>query len=435
MAQTTEAACLLQSGSMYARRFGFKTASGEVIFAGVKPGGVSLYFGDAPIYHFDLDGRWQRAFVDGTHYLKGLDAIVRSIDRERESGAMVLVRETLHDAGTAELDASIRSVALALSDDLDSGQLEILPTPLKARSFTPEDFRSFLDRVAAWDSTAWLGHRERYLATYGPLPFLPPDCPNALILQATLGHAGGVAFGGGQATEHHARSSGEFREHAWAVAALTGRRIAQNRRVFLGGADVLRRPLEDVLAYLETIRTVFPTRQEQPAPDDSWDDFPVKLGSVHAFLDEFTPPLPDLDGWRRLRAAGLGQVTLGIESGDPEIRASFRRDWKDEDLRETVANLKAAEIGVGVVVLLGAGGRESAGGKVDGTADLLLSLPLGPADLVSLVDPHYVGASLGADGVGIEDTAVWLAAIKARWEGRLVKGPKIVVYNPLKRWA
>ena len=57
------------------------------VLAGVKAGGVSLYFGDDPIYHFDLDGRWQRAFLGGLHYLKGLDATVRSIGRDREGGA------------------------------------------------------------------------------------------------------------------------------------------------------------------------------------------------------------------------------------------------------------------------------------------------------------------------------------------------------------
>ena len=85
MAQSTEAACLLQSGSMYPRRLGLRTESGEDVFVGIKPGGFSLYFGDAPIYHFDLEGRWQRAFVEGVHYLKGLDAS-RPGDRPRSRG-------------------------------------------------------------------------------------------------------------------------------------------------------------------------------------------------------------------------------------------------------------------------------------------------------------------------------------------------------------
>src|SRR6202041_2646641 len=62
----TEAACLLEQGATYHRRIGFEPVAspGDPVFAGFKPGAFSLYFGDAPIYHFDLEGRWQRAFVD-----------------------------------------------------------------------------------------------------------------------------------------------------------------------------------------------------------------------------------------------------------------------------------------------------------------------------------------------------------------------------------
>ena len=93
----TEAACLLEQGASYRRRIGFETVGtpGDPIFAGFKPGAFSLYFGDAPIYHFDLEGRWQRAFVDGMHYLKGLDATVHAIDRVREGPNLVLKRRNL----------------------------------------------------------------------------------------------------------------------------------------------------------------------------------------------------------------------------------------------------------------------------------------------------------------------------------------------------
>ena len=79
MAQTTEAACLLHSGAYIALRRGFRPRLGDDIFVGVKPGAFSVYYGDAPIYHFDLDGRWQRAFIDGVHYLKGLDTTVQAL--------------------------------------------------------------------------------------------------------------------------------------------------------------------------------------------------------------------------------------------------------------------------------------------------------------------------------------------------------------------
>ena len=74
----TEAACLLEQGALYRRRIGLEPVAraGEPIFAGFKPGAFSLYFGDAPIYHFDLEGRWQRAFVDGLQLSATTSAIV-----------------------------------------------------------------------------------------------------------------------------------------------------------------------------------------------------------------------------------------------------------------------------------------------------------------------------------------------------------------------
>ena len=69
----------------------------EMVFAGFKQGAFSLYFGDAPIYHFDLEGRWQRAFLEPTHYLKSLDTRVQMIDRVREGANLVLKRWDLED--------------------------------------------------------------------------------------------------------------------------------------------------------------------------------------------------------------------------------------------------------------------------------------------------------------------------------------------------
>jgi hypothetical protein len=432
MTQTTEAACLLQSGAIYHRRLGLVGASGEVVFAGVKPGAVSVYFGDAPIDHFDFDGRWQRAFVDGRHYLKGLDATVRSIDREHEheTGGMVLRRATLPYADAADLDDSIRSAALGLIDDLDSGRLEPRRPPEGAGFLTPEDFREFLDRVIGWDSAAWFAHRERYLATYGPLPFLPPDCPNPLILQATLGDRGGRAFGGGPAAEHYVRSPDEFEIHARAVAALTGRRIAQHRTAFLVGADVLLRPVAEVSRILRTIGDVFPIGDRPNPGANSWDDPLGSIPSIHSFLDDFSALRPDLEGWRALRAAQLARVTVGVESGAPEIRASFGRSWEDREFAATVRDLRDSGIGVGIVALVGAGGRAGSSRHIEATVELLGSLGLGRGNLVTLVDARSFERAVD-DLLTDEETAAEVAAFKASLAG----GPKVVAYNPVKRWA
>jgi hypothetical protein len=432
MAQTTEAACLLQSGAMYPRRIGFQRSNGEDILVGVKPGGVSLYFGDAPIYHFDLDGRWQRAFIDGVHYLKGLDTAVQSIDREREAGRMVLRRKTLPFGQAVDLDASIRSVGLDLIDDLDSDRLRILEPPSGVKLLSLEDFRSFLERITDWDSTAWFAHRERYLGTYGPLPFLPPDCPNALVLQATLGHLDGKAFGRAKPSEHYVRSLPQFEEHVQTVSKLIGRRISQFNAVFLAGADVLNRPAEDLLGDFEIIGRLLPMGPMGIPLGEGWDDSSVSLRTIHAFLDDPVQPLPDLPTLTKLAGLHLGRVTIGVESGSPAIRASYGKSWNDEALQELVGNLQQARINVGLMVLVGAGGQRMDGSHQETTTSLIESLNLGPNDLITLIDARSLDQAPpeGLEPLSEEQVTAQVAALKTRWStARPSKGAKVVVYN------
>ena len=165
----------------------------------------------------------------------------------------MLKRRTLGFAEASDLDVRVRSAAQEVLEALGSGRLERVEPPSRARPLPSDELRGFLEQVARWDAAAWCAHREKSIGTYGPLPLLPPDCLNAVVLQATLGHAGGITFGLSAAAEHSVRSASEFEEHARTVAELLGRRTLQSRSVFLGGGDVLRRPAAEVAAYLETV--------------------------------------------------------------------------------------------------------------------------------------------------------------------------------------
>lgn len=388
MTAQTEAACLLQSGALYARRVLLQTSSDGPIFAGFKAGAFSLYFGDAPIYHFDLEGRWQRAYADGLHYLKGLDGAVQTIDRVREGKNLVLKRRTLSDPEAAGFDARVRSEALAPLQVLAENRTEPLSPPSPAQVVSDDALATFLEKIATWDAAAWFAHRERYLETYGPLPFLPPDCPHAVTVQATLGHAGGRTFGLGPAHEHYVRSVSEFEDHARAVVKLFGRRLEQCKNVFLAGSDVLLLPERDVTGYLETIRQVLSNDGPKGSPE-----------GVHAFLDDAPADRPSAALWARYAEGGLQRVTFGVESGVGEIRALYGKAWSNDDLRGLVATIKSAGIGVGVMALVGAGGVVHGEHHRDATVELLESLDLGPGDIVSLVDAR----ELAHDGA----TAWW----------------------------
>lgn len=398
MPPQTEAACLLESGAAYRRRLGLRDPSGALTFAGFKPGGFSLYCDDAPYFHFDLEGRWQRALVDGVHYLKGLDAATEAIERVREGSNLVLHRRRLPFAEAGQLDERIRALALDLADGLATGRLEPVAPAAPAVAIDPGDLRAMLDRIGGWDAAAWFRQREAYVAAYGPLPFLPPSCPSPIVLQATVGHATGWGFGGGETAEPWTRSVAEFESHARAVAALLGRRAAQARGLVLAGGDLLRRPADEVAPYFEVAAALFPIAgpDRRPRLSERPDDEPL-LDGLYAFLDDLAPPRPDRDGFARLRDWHLRRVDLGVESGDPEVRALYGKTWADADLRETVADLKAAGIAASVVLLVGAGGAENADRHALASSRLIESLPLDRGDLVYLLDALEGGGEAGRD--------------------------------------
>jgi hypothetical protein len=441
----TEAACLLQQGALYRKRIGLERAGDAhgPIFAGFKHGAFSLYFGDAPIYHFDLEGRWQRIFADGIHYLKGLDAEVHAVDRVREGPNLVLKRRRLPYDEAAHLDLRVRSVALELLAESGAGRLQHRDPPLdKARPLRQDELEEFLERISRWDSAAWFAHRERYLATYGPLPFLPPDCLGAVVLQATLGHAEGRSFGLSPVAEHYVRSPSEFAQHAREVSALWGRRLLQSRLAFLAGSDVLRRPVEDVMAYLDEVRRVFPIAAGHSAPSadpDEIDRSTPRLDGIHAFLDEFTPPRPDRAEWSSLAEKGLVRVSLGVESGDTAVRERYGKTWNEEDLRDTVADLKAAGLGISLLTLVGAGGVEHAEAHSRETARLIASLGLDRGDFVFLLDENEIRDRLASrPGLTFLERSDWaeeqrkLKDALAPMKGR---GIKVLPYTLEKQWA
>ena len=153
--------------------------------------------------------------------------------------------------------------------------------------------------------------------------------------------------------------------------------------IFLAGGDVLHQPAEQIEAYLDHLGRTFPIRSADEEAD-------IRFEGVHAFLDDFRGPRFGREVWRRFAERGLNRVSLGVESGDPEVRAIYGKGWEDAELRATVADLKAAGLGVSVLTLVGAGGVERADEHLERTARLIESLDLARGDFVFLLDENEV---------------------------------------------
>ena len=430
MAHLSEAACLLKAGALYTRRVLLEPAEGEPIFAGFKRGAFSVYFGDAPIFHFDLEGRWQRVFIKGTHYLKSLDTTVQAIEREREGENLILKRRTLARDEVRDLDARIREAAIDLSTAIESRSLQRIEPAEAITPASTDDLVAMLGRITRWDESAWASQRESYQAIYGPIAFLPPEALGGVILQGTIGSRDGRAFGGAPAGALVVRDLDAFASHAQAASHLLGRRTEQFKHLFLGGSDLVLEASHHLSGYLRVASETFAIgRQAETRPEPTQST----LRGIQCFLDRFDEEIPTLSQWVEWRSLGLSGVTLGIESGDPEIRARFGKRHGNAKLKALVQTLGEAGLKVGVVILLGAGGEAGRESHLAETVSLVSSLSMRPGEIVSMVE--YRSRPEG-DSAEREEMLAECQSIKTGLKDwKTARGTKVVFHNLEKQEA
>ncbi len=426
--QHNEAAALLENGALYNRRVGLSREGRDVVFAGFKQGAFSLYFGDTPAFHYDLEGRWQRAYFRDRHHIRRLDGAIHEVDREHEDGELVLRRRILPPDESRTMDEVLRVAAADLLADLDREGLErVAPPADKARILDDAELRAFLARIAAWDARAWADFDARFRRVYQPLTFVPPDVPLAVLLQATVGRRDEWVFARCNDRELAARTPEEFDAHVAEVVELLGSRLVQNRSAFLAGADVLRQPAGHVLGYLDVIARRL-RNEGGPTVDN-----------VHAFLDGFQKPAIDRETLRQARERRLSRIALGVESGAPEVRRLYDKRWNDSDLQTFAADAKAAGIELSVLTLVGAGGKARGAEHVERTRALIESLQLARGDLVFLMDERELADPACAPG-GCEpfDPAEWREQLERLRQGLSTlraRGVKVVPYSMVKQYA
>lgn len=436
----TEASQLLRSGNIYLRRMGLKSNAGDLTFAGIKRGAFSIYFGDSPFFHGDLDGRWQRIYriEHDAHTLKSLDGSAHVLERVRVGKELTLRRRRLSFEEVVEDDAWVRDQALTLLESIARHELEWLPPPAGAHALSLDEFGELLERISSWDAAAWFRSREAFLAAYGPssAAFLSPTCAQPIILQATREPAArfGWLFDSDPAIE---RVPGdEFNAHCAQVARLIGRRIAQSGGLVLTGAHAMAAPFGEVRDWLEAAARQFPVACGVPnAPKGKPDRVEEpRLERFYAFTA--APPGWSTDEAAQLRARGLSHLDLGIASGNSHL-ASLHNGTTTAAWSATIHRLKQAGFTLGIVVVPECGGQAWAKAHLDDTVDWLRQQPLAAGDLVYIVDldtdsAQFVAQACASRGLSPLDANSRAAQLKAFRDAllplRAERGVKVVPY-------
>jgi hypothetical protein len=352
---------------------------------------ISPRYGES--YSFDRAGRLLALFVDERSYQRSLDH--RLLQR---SGQGTRRRELPPDEASALLDqvfGALRALA---------GVVERLTLPAEERRHLAEALALVLDfgpqRLAA-DGAA-------FQALYKPVSILPPDQYLALVLQATEGCSWNrCTFCGlyrDRAFRIHSRDS--FREHCTQVREFFGAGLSLRRSIFLADANAL------VIAQAR-LRELLQVAQESFSLPDG-------PRPIYSFVSAFDVNRKSAAEWANLHALGLNRAYIGLETGDDDLLRFLNKPGTVRDAIESVRELRAGGVAVGVIVMAGIGGDRFADTHVQRSVEALRAMDLGPDDLVYL--SNYVpvpgteypdqAATLGIRPLTAGETEAQLKAIQ-----------------------
>jgi len=313
----------------------------------------------ASIYSFDYTGRLWTALVNQISYRRGLNGKIvakwQLSDGDRE-------RRWLTESEAGQLVESARRLVVELIQAVEGGEAQ-LNAAMSGRVWIG------LRRAAAYDPDKLLADVAAYHQVYRPVGILPPDQYMAVVLQLTEGCSFNTCTFCNFYRDRPFRikQPGEFRKHIQAVREYLGDGLSLRRTIFLGDANALVTPMRMLLPLVEQIHDTFDVE---------------RFGGLFAFLDGFSGEKKSVEDYRRLREIGLKRVYVGLESGNADLLHFLKKPGKPSDAVQAVQTMKAGGIPVGVIVLLGAGGRQYAASHVKDTVEVLNSMGLGLDDLI-----------------------------------------------------
>lgn len=232
----------------------------------------------------------------------------------------------------------------------------------------PSEFTPILRKILYMNFDRLDEEGRRFYQIYKPISILPPDQYLALVLQPVEGcpynKCSFCTFY--RDRKFRFKTIDEFRKHVKYVINFVGKGILMRRKIFLADANALVTPMNMLKKYISIIYEYIPN---------------IYISGLYSFMDYFTVR-KDLDDFKWLRGMGLKMVYIGLETGDESLLKILNKPGPPEKAVEAVNLLKRAGIDVGVIVLIGAGGKKYFDRHVDNTIKILNEMYLDDRDII-----------------------------------------------------
>lgn len=336
--------------------------SGRALTLSTKPNCLTISLAQpagAQVWSYDLAGRLWTAMVDGVSYRRGLNG---KLVAKWQTAGQGRERRWLSEGEARGIEAQAHSLVCRLQVALQGGEVFL-------EADLPAEARQALDQAVAFDAARARADIAQYHQVYKPVGILPPDQYMAVVLQATQGCAFNTCTFCSFYKDRPFRikSPDEFQQHAGEVRQFLGEGLSLRRTIFLGDANALVIPMPRLLPLVEIVHEIYDVEQ---------------LGGMYAFLDGFSGVKKDRRDYQLLAERGLKRVYVGLESGNEALLRFLKKPGKPGDAVHAIQAMKAAGVPVGVIILLGAGGKKYARQHILDTIEALNSMRLDADDLI-----------------------------------------------------
>ncbi len=383
---------------------------------------LSLWYASAEGYTYDPAGRPFAAQFDERRFRRALDGkIIETKWAQGRPRHRVRYVRVLEGEEKQAVLQRWRERILPVYEAVQHSNVRVLPFSHPA-AIQPDlqTIEQLIEKMLKWDAAALEEDVAAYHRVYRPVTILPPDQYLSLYIQMTIGCSYNrcVFCDFYRDRPYFIPSIEAFEQHLDAVEHYFGEALSLRRTLFLGDANALHIKREDLLQRFSILHQRFQIGQK------AQDTRPYFSG-IYSFIDSFTGVHLPVSLLQELRAGGLRRVYIGFETAHEPLRRFLQKPGSTQEVMEVIRNLKAAGIQVGVIFLIGVGGKAFAAAHLHDSVNALKALHLDDKDIIYLSDLvvqpdteyRQVATNAGWDILDaqelLQERLRWMQAIKA----------------------
>ncbi len=381
----------------------FKLSANETITITLKSNAFNIFVEPGNnLWTFDLEGRLIGMFVDGENYRRTLSNKFYHKSRHIENS------ETFR-----EINEISKNKSLSL--------LKIFRSILEHNFDLPKSFQHIITKINAMDPLALQLSAKEFNNIYLPISILPPDQYMSLVIQLTEGcNYNQCTFCNFYRDRpFKIKSTDELESHLNNVKTFFGNGINFRKSIFLADANALAVPQNRLVNSLELIHDQFP-----------------QFDNYYSFIDVFTGLKKSVNDFKQLKHQGIKRVYLGVESGNIDLMLFLNKKQLNNDIIDLTHNLKEGGIAVGIIFLIGAGGKIYAKQHLAESLILLEQMPLNKGDIIYLSELYETNTSYEKSMVEHniplptrQEIRQWSNEFKSKLKKQITKDVQISVYD------